>query len=291
MEPRPRLALGVSRLRGGRCTTIAPGARWSGRRESHPHDPPWQGGTLLIGLVRMRWSGWRVLPPRPSVPQTDALLAELHPAELVGAVGLEPHLRGQTPSVLPIERRARVEVVEVVGFAPTISWFRTRRDDWASLHLDEMAPAATGPRDRHGCTRSGGNAWGTSRREWSRRRDSHPCSWCCKPVPLLLGHVDVSGWGNRTRTYIDGVRTRCAADCTIPQWWTPRVLPPVFPAYQAGAVTIWPDVRVSGWSRGTCTLTLPINSRALHYFSFGPTVKWHSRGDLHPHSRIESPEA
>ena len=30
VEPRPRLALGVSRLRGGRCTTIALGARWSG---------------------------------------------------------------------------------------------------------------------------------------------------------------------------------------------------------------------------------------------------------------------
>lgn len=160
-----------------------------------------------------------------------------------------------------------------------------------SMNFPSVVERATGVAPVSSAWKAGTSAARSGLHEWSPRRDSHPCSWCCKPVPLLLGHVDVSGWGNRTRTYIDGVRTRCAADCTIPQWWTPRVLPPVFPAYQAGAVTIWPDVRVSGWSRGTCTLTLPINSRALHYFSFGPTVKWHSRGDLHPHSRIESPEA
>lgn len=61
VEPRPALASGSPAYEAGASLhTLSGHWEWSGRRESHSHDLPWQGSALLIGLVRMNGRAGRL---------------------------------------------------------------------------------------------------------------------------------------------------------------------------------------------------------------------------------------
>ena len=55
MEAAPRLELGI-RVLQTRALPLGYAALWSGRRDSNPRHPPWQGGTLPAELLPHKFS-------------------------------------------------------------------------------------------------------------------------------------------------------------------------------------------------------------------------------------------
>ena len=122
-------------------------AYWSGRRDSNPRPPPWQGGVLPLNYFRIYgWGSWirtnasrsqSPLPYRLAIPQcfkTDmGRLVGIEPTNaratiwcvnhfaiaamfLAGAVGIEPTPEVLETSVLPLNYAPKM--VEGDGFEP-----------------------------------------------------------------------------------------------------------------------------------------------------------------------------